>query len=881
MKRSRQAQAWIGLFCLILASVCEFGVTLGTSPESGVAPKVLSKAIIGARLAAAPMTFEQNQGQFDSRVKFLSRAPGYCLFLTDNEAVMRLTRPGNSSAVLRLKLLGANMHPALSGEDRQVTVSNYFIGSDQARWRAGVPNFKRVRYGSVYPGIDLVLYGNSRRTLEYDLVVKPSAKPEAIGMQFPGARKITVDHEGNLIIGLDGGEIVQPQPEVYQVFGDHRHAIGGNYVLRRDRVGFQVNKYDRSQPLVIDPKLEFLTYLGGSGIDHLNAIALDGDNNIYVTGQTSSTDFPVTAGVFQPSINSTHANAFVAKMNSNATTLLYATYLGGSASDSGHAIAVDSGKNAYVGGQTSSQDFPVTVGAFQTTAGSTNFNGFVTKVDPTGTALVYSTYLAGAGDDRILGIALDTSNNAYLAGAATSNNFPTTAGAFQTAQAGAGDASITELNSSGSALVYSTLLGGSNTDSVAAIALDTSNNAYLVGQTSSTDFPVTAGVLQNKLKSSTGTNVFVTKLNSNGTGLVYSTYLGGSGLDVGNALSFDQPSQDLYVTGNTSSSDFPTTAGAFQTAIQGGPNKTSGFIAKINSDATSLIYSTILGGSGATDQANAIAHDSSGIAYVAGSAGSLDFPVTPDAFQKTETTTGMFFTELNSTGTALAYSTFLSGNAADVANGIVLDSAKNAYIGGTTSSHDLPTTPGVLQPASGGVGDGFVVEFGAPTTSTATPSATATATRTATATSTVTATGTAAPTATATATATSSSTMTATPSPTATPPVPPQVIPPVLSFGTSTIVGKSSKPKALKIKNAAKKKGPPLTIQMETVSSGAFAVKSQCRKTLKPGKTCKVTVSFSPTDTTPQAGTLMIFDNAPGSPHTIPLSGTGKAPPTH
>ena len=639
-----------------------------------------------------------------------------------------------------------------------------------------------------------------------------------------------------------------------------------------------MNKYDRSEPLVIDPQLEFLTYLGGSGIDHLNAIALDGDNNIYVTGQTSSTDFPVTAGVFQPSINSTHANAFVSKMNSNATTLVYSTYLGGSASDSGHAIAVDLNKNAYVGGQTSSQNFPVTEGAFQTTAGSTNFNGFVTKIDPTGTALVYSTYLGGAGDDRILGIALDNSNNAYLIGAATSGNFPTTPGAFQTTQAGNGDASITELNSSGSALVYSTLLGGSNTDSLQAIALDTSNNAYLVGQTSSSDFPVTAGVLQNKLKSSIGTNAFVTKLNSNGTGLIYSTYLGGSGLDIGNALSFDQASQDLYVTGNTSSSDFPTTAGAFQTAIQGGPNKTSGFIAKINSDATSLIYSTILGGSEATDQANAIAHDSSGIAYVAGSAGSLDFPVTPDAFQKTESTTGMFFTELNSTGTGLAYSTFLSGNAADGATGIVLDSAKNAYIGGTTSSHDLPTTPGVLQPASGGMGDGFVVEFGAPTTSTATPSATATATRTATATSTVTATATGAPT--PTATATSTSTMTPTPSPTATPALPPQVIPPTLSFGTTTVVGKSSKPKALKIKSVAKKKGPPLTIEMETVSPGAFAVKSQCHKTLKPGKTCKVTVSFSPPDTTPQAATLMIFDNAPGSPHTIPLSGTGKAPPT-
>jgi len=281
-----------------------------------------------------------------------------------------------------------------------------------------------------------------------------------------------------------------------------------------------------------------------------------------------------------------------------------------------------------------------------------------------------------------------------------SADFPTTAGVVQPTIGGNGDAFIAELNSAGNALVYSTFLGGARKDDVQAIALDSSNNAYVVGETSSTDFPVTAGVMQNKLNSSIGTNAFIAKLNSTGAALTYATYLGGSGVDSATALSLDTTSSDLYVTGNTSSTDFPTTAGAFQTAIKGGPNKTSGFVAKISSDATLLIYSTILGGSLAKDNANAISHDPSGIAYVVGSAGSFDFPVTSDAFQKRETAVGMFLSELNSVGSKLVYSNFVSSTGtsagATVANGIVLDSANNVYIGGYTSSTTLPTTKGVI-----------------------------------------------------------------------------------------------------------------------------------------------------------------------------------------
>lgn len=697
------------------AGVIVFAIGPWSMNRSG--PAVVREQKMAARFARLPIRFERNQGQFDSRVDFLARGAGYVLFLTGGDAVMKLRSSSkNPAQVLRVTLVGANANPEVTGVDRLAGFTNYFVGKDRARWRTGVPNFAGVKYGNVYPGTNLLYHGRANRGLEYDFAFAPGANPASVEMKYSGARRLSIDREGDLVIGLDGGEVIEPRPEVYQSVGGKRRLIRASYVLRgSDRVGFEVAAYDHDRPLLIDPTLLFLTYLGGSGIDSINAIALDSGANVYVAGSTASTDFPVTAGVFQSTFKSVHsANAFVAKMNSKGTALLYSTYLGGSTSDAAYAIAVDSNGNAYVGGRTSSGDFPVTIGAFQTTAASTDFDGFVTELNSTGSALVYSTYLGGTGADSVNGIALDSANDAYLTGTTGSSDFPTTAGSFMDAHVNnATDAFVTKLNSSGTALVYSTYLGGSSQDSGNAIALDSSQNAYIVGSTSSSDFPVTTGVFQAALASTTGSNAFITKLNSAGSALVYSTYLGGSGLDVGNAVSLDASSLDVYVAGSTESSDFPTTAGAFQASIKAAGY--SAFVAKIKPDASGLIYSTVIGGSGGGDQAFAIAHDSQGVAYVTGIAASFDFPVTPNAFQGSIAgAVDAFFLALNSTGSEIVYSTFIGGKAADSGNSIALDSANNVYIGGKTSSSNLPTTAGVVQATWGGAGDGFVGEFTAP-----------------------------------------------------------------------------------------------------------------------------------------------------------------------
>jgi len=324
--------------------------------------------------------------------------------------------------------------------------------------------------------------------------------------------------------------------------------------------------------------LVYSTYLGGSGDDNGTSIGVDAAGNAYVMGGTSSTNFPTTAGAFQRTFGGGISDAFVTKLNPAGSGLVYSTYLGGSGSEGGFGIAVDAGGNAYVTGHTGSTNFPTTTGAFQTSFGGGGFDAFVTKLNSTGSALVYSTYLGSSGTDNGNGIAVDAAGNAYVTGDTTSANFPTTTGAFQTTfRGGFDDAFVTKLNSTGSALVYSTYLGGSSTDNGTSIAVDAVGNAYVTGGTFSTNFPTTTGAFQTTLSGLE--DAFVTKLNPLGTGLVYSTYLGGSGSDVGDGITVDAlPTPNAYVTGFTDSTNFPTTAGAFQTTLGGGEDA---FVAKI------------------------------------------------------------------------------------------------------------------------------------------------------------------------------------------------------------------------------------------------------------------------------------------------------------
>ncbi|MBV8135874.1 MAG: SBBP repeat-containing protein [Deltaproteobacteria bacterium] len=600
-----------------------------------------------------PLSFELNQGQSDPRVKFLSRGQGYTLFLTATEAVLSLRAPNNlpehcrstrrtsfalplpkrptasrDCSVLGIKLERANRNPQISGVDQLAGRSNYFIGDNPKNWHTAIPTFGRVRYSGIYPGVDL-LYRGSQRQLEYDFVLAPQSDPDGIELRFAGAKRLRVDQEGNLVVQMAGRQVIEHAPVIYQEIGGRRRPVAGGYVLKsRDKVGFKLASYDHHNPVTIDPSLAYSIYLGGSSVDGGLGVAVDSSGDAYVTGFTDSSDFPTRARSLQTTFGGVR-DAFVTKLNSTGSALVYSTYLGGSGYDAGLGVAVDSSGNAYVTGQTNSTDFPTTAGALQASFGGGFFDAFVSKLNNTGSALVYSTYLGGSNSDVGVGITVDRSSNAYITGETISTDFPTTPGALQ-ALLGGGffDAFVTKLNRTGSSLVYSTYLGGSGLDEGRSVAVSSSGNVYVTGITESKDFPTSLGALQTALGGIE--DAFVSKLNSTGSVLVYSTYLGDSSFDEGLGIAVDR-SGNTYVTGPTSSSDFPTTLGALQATLGG---LGDAFVSKLNSTGSALVYSTYLGGSSA-DSGFGIAVDPSGNAYVTGSTNSSDFPTTAGALQTT------------------------------------------------------------------------------------------------------------------------------------------------------------------------------------------------------------------------------------------------------
>ncbi len=666
-----------------------------------------------------PLSFEANEGQTDGKVKFLSRGHGYSLFLTGNDAVIALKKeaprpvelrrlPGRElvekqkdgsaeGTVVRMELAGANATPRVVGAEELPGRANYFIGNDPTKWRTNIPTYAKVKYEGVYPGVDLVYYGNQGQ-LEYDFVVAPGVDPKAIRLKFAGAGKLRVDLKGDLLLGSAGEEVRFEKPVVYQEAAGEKKQVEGSYVLASaNQIGFRLGKYDHSLPLVIDPVLSYSTYLGSDAAVGY-AIAVDTAGNAYVTGSASSANFP-TVNALQPALGAPNAtNAFITKFNANGSALVYSTYFGGSNLDTGYGIAVDTAGNAYVTGVTSSANFP-TVNALQATlAGSEN--ALITKINASGSALIYSTYLGGSGYDEGTGIAVDASGNAYVAGNAGSTDFPT-ANALQPASGGGEDAFVAKINASGSTLVYSTYLGGSARENGEGIAVDSAGNAYVTGNTTSTNFP-TANALQSTLGGGYY-NAFVTKINASGSALVYSTYLGGNGGagggDMGSGIAVDA-SGNAYVTGGAASTNFPT-VNALQSTLAGNYNA---FVTKFNAAGSALIYSTYLGGSGG-DQGNSIAVDASGNAYVAGITSSFDFP-TANALQSAYAGNyDPFVTEINASGSALVYSTYLGGSNRDFGQGIAADPSGNAYVTGSTLSTNFPTAK-ALQAALGGRGAG-------------------------------------------------------------------------------------------------------------------------------------------------------------------------------
>ena len=711
-----------------------------------------------ASYASLPLAFEQNKGQTDAQVKYMARGNGYILFLTATDAVFSLRSPSaestasdvrrakqlrakglpaqrsaqkDSTAAVRMQLVGANSLAKISASGQLPGKSNYFIGNDPSNWQTDVAHYARVSYQDVYPGVNLAFHGAQRQT-EFDFVVAPGANPAPIAFHFTGAQGMKTDDSGNLVISSAAGDVLLHKPFAYQKQNGERQPVDARFVLKaNNQVSFELGNYDRSRELIIDPSvsIEYSTYLGGSGNDLGNAITFD-SSGVYVTGETASQNFPGTSGGFTGT-----AQAFVTKIAANGSSLIYSTYIGGNGNpgDSGNAIAVDASGDAFVAGGTTSTNFPHTTGVFQTTLNGAG-NAFVLELGPSGT-LTYSTYLGGStntgghpGRDAALGIALasDSSGDVYVGGSTTSTDFPTSPSPLQAYIIGStGSGFLTKLNSSGTALVFSTYIGGSSLgfgDLVGAVAVNSSNNnAYVTGQTYSASFHTTPGVVQPTCGGCTSgntTNAFVTVINPSGSAYVYSTFNGGNGIDAGTGIAVDSTG-DAYVTGSTTSTNFPTTNTALQTTYGGGGS--DAFVTKLNPTGSARAYSTYLGKSG-SNQGVGIALDGSNNAYVTGSTNnSTDFPlVNPAQAAYGGGNTDVFVSELNSTGSALIFSTYLGGTGDDdstPAGGIAVDGpGANIYVTGNTAPHTpgtLNTFPveSALQFSPGGGTDGFVVKY--------------------------------------------------------------------------------------------------------------------------------------------------------------------------
>lgn len=703
-----------------------------------------TKAKVLALYDRLPLRFEANRGQVDNRVNFLARGSGYNLFLTPTEAVLRLhpiskarslptpqlnPKPqatiNQSTALLRFQLVNSNPQAKAAGKQQLTAKSNYITGDKSSQWQTNIANYAKVQYQAVYPGIDLVYYGN-RGQLEYDFIVSPGANPQNIRLQIAGASRLEIDRQGDLLLHTSNGVIRQHRPVIYQQVGGKKKTIAGSYILLgKQEVGFQLGTYDRTQQLVIDPVVSYSSYLGRSGSDASRAIAVDRSGNVYITGRTTSIDFP-RRNFFDNTLGGS-ADAFVAKMNPNAVgaaLLVYSTYLGGNHADAGEGIAVDLQNNVYAVGYTESTDFPKKNG-FDGTLGNDQ-DGFVIKLNPTGNILLYSTYLGGTGSGYYFGgflglwdvstaIAVDSLGNAYITGFTNSRDFPVK-NAFDSTFSGGElyfDSYVTKINPAavGSAsLLYSTYLGGRDWDGGSGIAVDSLRNVYVTGLTSSNDFP-TKIAFDSTLGGSQ--DAFVTKLNpalSGAASLLSSTFLGGSGEDNGTHIAVDA-SRNVYVTGYTKSTDFPKKNG-FDIALGGDQDA---FVTKLNpaiAGATSLFYSTYLGGTG-KDYGNGIAVDSLGNAYVTGHTQSLDFP-RKNPFDLTFAGSyEAFVTKVNSAAlgaTSLTYSSYLGGSRDDFGRAIAVDYLNNVYVTGSTTSTDFPTK-NAFDSTLGGTEDAFMTKI--------------------------------------------------------------------------------------------------------------------------------------------------------------------------
>ena len=824
-------------FSLLMA----FVFTVSSDAQFAVPPAPLSPKSDYGKL---PLTFEMNQGQTSPQVKFVSRGNGYTTFLTAGGIVLSLRpsaftgtdskRGSNASEnlIAQLNMVGAAANPVVVGEEPQSGKVNYFLGNDPKKWRTNVPTYGRVRYKNVYPGIDLVYYGNHRQ-LEYDFEIEPGANPRQIQFEVKGASQIELDGEGDLVLKLQSEELRFQCPIIYQLSNGQRVAIDGSYIVTDStHIAFAIPNYDKNKPLVIDPTLIYSTYVGGSGTGQATGIAVDSTGSVYLAGYTDSIDFPLaTIGSLPQNAN----HVFVAKLDPTGANLVYADYIGGNSEDYGAAIVLDTSDDVYVTGSTTSSNFPA-VNAYQAQQPGP-YSGFLTQVSADGSSLLYSTYLGGNTFDQPTSIAIDSLGEVHVAGDTMSTNFPVanayqaTVSVNQSGQYG-NFGFLTKFSADGSSLVYSTYFAGDSNAAlncgspcwppsyniISGVALDANGNAYVAGGTNTNNFPVTSGAFQTSNTTQQDATIgFVSKFTPAG-GLDYSTYFyDPSGNPIGiTAIAIDG-SGSAYITGSADSdTTFPLTTTSICNPATSGFGCSYAFVTKFDPTGSTLLYSTFLGLNNYATPA-AIALDSTNDAYVLASTSNSAFQTT-NAIEAYTAQSDLLLVEVDPTADTQLFSSYLGGSGNDAAAGMVLDAANNIYVTGYTSSTDFPVTQGAFQDQQAGSTNAFVMKIGA-------GSAAAVA-----------------------------------------------LNPSTLQYAALE-VGSTSSAQQVQLRNMSS-----VSLTIDSISAtGDFAQTSNCGSTVPAASACTISVTFTPTASGTRTGTLTIADNATGSPQTLALSGTGTA----
>lgn len=668
--------------------------------------------------ADTSLAFEINRGQSADRVKFLARGQGYSLFLTPQEAVFSLSPAGQlprgegnkekrlAPTLVRMAVAGGNPDPVVQGENPLTGKSHYITGNDPANWQQDIPQYGKVRYQQVYPGIDLVYYGNGGK-LEYDFIVAPGEDPDQIALDFNGVKGLRIDANGDLILQTSHGDLLQNKPIVYQDIDGQRRPVEGAYqMLASNRVGFKLGRYDAREELIIDPVLVYSTYLGGDGDDQsAGSIGVDKAGNTYVAGYTNSINFPWDLGSDSEYAGGLY-DAYVCKFNP-AGSRPYCVYIGGSGDDEAWSLAMAPDGSAYVGGYTDSTDFPV-LAAHQSTLTPGNWgDAFLLKINAAGDALEFSTYFGGNDHETIRALATDSAGAVYATGGTFSwQGFPVTPGAYQTVDVAGADAFLAKFNAGGG-LVMSTLLGGTANDQGRGVTVDKSGNILVAGHTTSSDFPLMS---PRQPTYGGGGDAFISKFNAAGNALLFSTYHGGSALEWGYGIKLDAAS-NIFLTGNTESIDFPVVK-AMQPVSGGGQDA---FLSRFNASGNALAFSTYLGGNGHDDLRH-LQLDPAGNVFVAGYTSSADFPGSASqAFQR-----GVL-TKFTPAGARLETVT-LGASSWSIVTGLAIDFTGAAQLSGYTAAGDFPVVSAfqathATPPAAGEVSetaDMFLSKFGSP-----------------------------------------------------------------------------------------------------------------------------------------------------------------------